>query len=254
MLEIHDHGAVRELRLARPPANALTRELLDALRSAVEEAPGSGARALVLSGRPGMFSAGLDVPQLLAADHPTVVATFTRLIELCHSITRSPLPVACAVTGHSPAGGAVMALFCDYRVMAEGSYRIGLNEVQVGISVPELLFVALSRWVGGRVAEDLLVHGRLVEGAEALELGLVDELAPAEEVVGRAVRWCEGLLSLPSRSVRETRMACRAEILRALEGHALEDAITRLVGSWGSDETQTAMRAIVARLAERKPG
>src|SRR5690606_5372216 len=137
MLEIVDHGGgVRELRLARPPVNALDPVLVADLRAAVERAESAGVRALVLSGGPRVFSGGLDVPALLALDRPAMEAFLADLLELLRALATSPVPVIAAVTGHSPAGGAVLAIQCDYRVMAEGDFRIGLNEVAVGLPLP----------------------------------------------------------------------------------------------------------------------
>src|SRR4051812_22661960 len=113
MIQIVDHGAVRELRLDRPPANALSPELIAALRAAVEEAPGAGARALVLSGSPKMFSGGLDVPHLIHLDRPAITAAWKDFYGLMRALAASPIPVAAAITGHSPAGGAVISLYCD---------------------------------------------------------------------------------------------------------------------------------------------
>src|SRR5258705_13118272 len=112
-LEIIDHGPVRELQLQRPPVNALDPGLVDALQAALDAAPKSGAKVLVLSGRIGMFSAGLDVPALLALDHEQMSVFWQRFFALTRSLAESPLPIAAAITGHSPAGGTVLSLFCD---------------------------------------------------------------------------------------------------------------------------------------------
>src|SRR5687767_8146601 len=120
MFETINHGTIRELKLARPPVNALSPDLVKALRTAIQDAPGTGARALVLSGQPGMFSAGLDVPALLALDRAGITAFWDDFFGLIATIGRSPIPIVAAITGHSPAGGAVLSIFCDYRVMARG--------------------------------------------------------------------------------------------------------------------------------------
>lgn len=247
MIERRDHGPIVELRLDRPPANALTSDLLTRLHDELEAAQ-EDAGGLVLSGRPGMFSAGLDVPHLLGLDHDDIHETFRSLMRVCRLLGTSRIPVVAAVTGHSPAGGAVLATFCDYRVMAEGSFRIGLNETQVGLPIPELLYGALRRLVGGRTAERLLVHGRTVEAEEALRVGFVDDLAPAEEVAERAIAWCRGVLELPRSAVAGTRRACRAELHRLLAGGAFDDAIETLTAAWFQEEAQAALAALVARL------
>jgi enoyl-CoA hydratase/carnithine racemase len=178
MIVVTDHGPVRELRLDRPPANALTPDLIVELREALTRAPEEGVKAMVLAGRPGRFSGGLDVPYLLSLDREGMDRLWREFYRLLHALAASHVPIAAAVTGHSPAGGAVMALFCDYRVMAEGDFVIGLNEVLVGIPMPLAILQALSRLVGPGKAERLCVEGKLLSSAEALRVGFVDELAP----------------------------------------------------------------------------
>lgn len=250
MLRSVDHGPVRELRLERPPANALAPELVAALAEAIRAAPAGGAEALVLSGAPGMFSAGLDVPYLLTLDRAGIAEAWSGFYDLLRALAESPVPLAAAITGHSPAGGAVLAIFCDRRVMAEGRFSIGLNEVQVGIPLPPALFGALVRVVGQRTAERLAVAGEMVSPDEALRVGLVDELAPPEQVVERALDWCRTLLALPRGPMLTTRARARQD-LRALVVRGDEGEIDALVEDWFGDETQAALQALVARLREK---
>src|SRR5882757_10324057 len=167
MIKTLDHGAIRELRLDRPPVNALSPELIGALKKAIEFAPTDGARALVLSGAPGRFSGGLDVPLLLGLDRPAMAALWRDFYALLGVIATSPIPIAAAITGHAPAGGTVLALFCDWRVMAEGDYKIGFNEVQVGIPIPPVIWAGARRLLGLRLAERLAVSGALLTSREA---------------------------------------------------------------------------------------
>lgn len=250
MLNIIDHEVVRELRLDHPPANALHKVLLAELAQAVERAPGAGAEALVVSGAPGFFSAGLDVPYLMEREYDEAMATFEALFASLHALSASRLPVAAALTGHATAGGAVLALFCDYRVMAEGGFKIGLNEVQVGLPIPPVILKALERLVGARAAERLCVEARLVDSGEAARLGLVDRVVPSEQVIGTAIEWCRGLLALPRAAMTRTRMIARADLLPAFEDLA-SIVPPEFTEAWASDETQAAMRALVERLNSR---
>ena len=109
MLEITDHGTVREIRLARPPANALSVDLVEKLTQALMTA-GKEADAVVVSGLPGMFSAGLDVPQLLQFERSDISRFWQIFLRLLKTIAHMPVPTAFAMTGHAPAGGIVMAL------------------------------------------------------------------------------------------------------------------------------------------------
>ena len=120
------------------------------------------------------------------------------------------MPVAAALAGHAPAGGCVLALCCDYRVMAEGPFRIGLNETQVGLVAPEGIQHLLRRVVGPHRAERLLVGGEMVDSARAHAIGLVDELAGIDDVATRARLWLEGLLALPRATDAATRARSRA--------------------------------------------
>jgi enoyl-CoA hydratase/carnithine racemase len=246
-----ENGSIRELRLDRPPANALDPGLIAALGAAVRDAADSGAGALVISGRPGMLSGGLDVPHLLTLDRDGILATWKSFYAMMRAIAASPIPVAAAITGHAPAGGAVISILCDHRVMAGGDWKIGLNEVHVGIPLPPVILIALQRLVGFREAERLVVSGVLVSASEALEIGLVDDLAPGGEVVQAALEHCQALLKLPPQAMAETRRRARADLHRAFEAAGAEE-IEGVLDGWFSDETQAALRAVAERLAKKK--
>ena len=250
MLTKIEHQGVLELRLTRPPANALNPVLVHELHGAIETAPALGARALVLSGVPGMFSAGLDVPELLRLDSLAMGKFWQEFIDLLRVLALSPIPVAAALTGHSPAGGAVLAIFCDTRIAAAGDFKIGLNEVRVGLPVPAVIHGALKRLVGAREAERLCVQGLLVTPDEAQHAGLVDRLLPAEQVVPAAIDWCRKLLALPPLAMAATRRLARADLTTLFEelGGRSHDELMHV---WFSAETQGAMRALVAQLAAR---
>jgi len=244
------HGDVLELRLERPPANALSPELIAGLERAVRLAP-THAKALVLAGRPGMFSAGLDVPLFVALDRAGARAAWRGFLELMQAIADAPIPVACALTGHAPAGGCVLALCAHWRVMAAGSFKIGLNEVAVGVRIPEPIWIAARQAVGPRTAERMCTTAELFDAEGALRLGLVDELAPSEEVVPRALRWVEAQLALPAVTLRNTRALVRRELSQAFaacDARVLES----FLDEWFGDESQAALRAVVARLAAKK--
>lgn len=248
MLHNIDHrDGIVELRLDRPPVNALNPALVARLDAAIEKATEGGARALVISGRDGLFSAGLDVPELLMLDEPGMRAFWEALFGLLERIARSPVPIVTALTGHSPAGGTVIALFADYRVQAEGDFRLGLNEVQVGLVVPPVIHRALLRLIGPYPAERHLIAGEMIPAAAALELGMVDELAPPAEVVERSVAWCRELLDLPQHSMAATRKLCRAELGELFDNREALD-IDAFVAAWFDERTQATLKELVKRL------
>lgn len=252
MLDRIDHSeGIVELRLNRPPVNALNPEMVLSLHQAIARETDAGAQALVLSGRAGLFSAGLDVPELLTLDERGMRDFWQSFFGLLEQVARSEIPVTAALTGHSPAGGTVIALFADYRVQAEGEYQLGLNEVQVGLVVPPVIHRALVRLIGPYPAERHLVAGEMIPADAALKLGLVDELAAEEHVVERAVAWTRSLLQLPAHSMRAMRALCRAELGALFDDRDALD-IDAFVEVWFDEQTQATLHALVERLKQKQ--
>lgn len=251
MLKKIEHGEVLEIRLERPPVNALHHPLVQELKTAVETAPKDGARALILSGSTGMYSAGLDVPYLLNLDRVGMERFWEDFFAMLRSVATSPIPTVAAITGHSPAGGAVIAIFCDTRIAAQGKFKIGLNEVQVGLPVPRVVLGGLTRLVGQRQAEHLAVRGLLVSPDEALAAGLVDQVVAPEEVVAKALEWCRETLKLPQGALHATRKALREDYTALFDG--LGPATHKeMTAVWFSEETQRVLKDLVAQLAAKK--
>lgn len=221
MLNMLDHeGGIRELRLARPPVNALNLELLRAVTVAVGVAQDDAA--LVITGQPGLFTAGLDVRAMLELDRDGVMRVFVELWRVQRALACSAVPVIFGLTGHSPAGGTVLAIHGDYRVMALGDFRLGLNEVQVGLVPGEPIHGAFRRLVGGH-ATQLLTRGALVDPATALRVGLVDELCDAARVPERALEVAREYCALPREPMLGTRALARKDLVALFgnPGHAL---------------------------------
>ncbi|GAB1408066.1 enoyl-CoA hydratase/isomerase family protein [Thermomonas brevis] len=250
MIETSVHGLVHQIRLARPPVNALNPELCDGIIAALQQAIAGGAQGIVLAGGQKVFSAGLDVPHLLSLgeDHAALTDAWTRFFRAAQALAESPVPVVAAMAGHAPAGGCVLALCCDYRVMAEGPFRIGLNETQVGLVAPDGIQALMARVVGPHRAERLLVAGAMVESAEALRIGLVDELAAIDAVETRARLWLEDLLQLPREPMLATRRIARRDILGALAPERID--LPSFVGRWTHPDTQAGLRAMLARIGK----
>jgi len=250
MLEIIDHGSTREIRMARPPVNALNPEFVSLQSAALNDAI-KQADAVVLSGLPGIFCAGLDVVELLPLGRTDLQAFWSDFIGLLKDIACAPVPVAVAITGHAPAGGALLSLMADYRVMSRGAFKIGLNETRVGLVLPPLLQQAMARAVGPRVAEKMIVPGTLISSQQALEIQLVDALEEGfEETVRHAVQWCEELLALPRHTMLANREIARTDLKQAFST-IIDVAADALTDSWFSDETQVVLHEFVTKLKKK---
>lgn len=250
LVELHRHGAIAELRLARAPVNALNPDLCDAITAGLQDAIAGGAAGIVLAGGPKVFSAGLDVPHLLTLgeDRGAVLDAWQRFFGAARALASSPVPVVAAMAGHAPAGGCVLALCCDYRVMASGPYRIGLNETQVGLVAPDGIQRLLRRVVGPHRAERLLVAGEMVDAETAQRIGLVDELVDIDSVTQRAISWLDTLVALPRDAMLQTRAIARADVIASLADEHIR--LDHFIDAWHAPGTQIALRALVARLGK----
>lgn len=247
MLETSVENRIGEIRMARPPVNALNLELVEALLAAVKELSRSDAQVIIISGNDGVFSAGLDVPELMQASRNGVTVFWDRFFKLTQVLLSSPVPIIAALTGHAPAGGAVLAIHCDYRVAARGDYKLGLNEVQVGLVVPDGILRVLRALVGARQSALMATTGAMLAPEQALAVGLVDELADLAEVRSAARRQAELLQALPPVAMNTTRLNAKAALL---EQPVSKDHIREMTDYWFSAETQATLRALVASLGK----
>jgi 3,2-trans-enoyl-CoA isomerase len=246
MLKIIEHEEIIEISLDRKPVNAMTVEFLDALVHAHTESVAQGARAVIISGRDGLFSAGLDVPVLLDQPREAIERFWTGFFITMKTIASSAVPVAAAITGHAPAGGTVLSLYCDYRVATRGDYTLGLNEVRVGLPVTRNVLYALELIVGARQAGLLTTSAKLLSPEDALAYGLVDELADPGQAVECCLVWARNLLELPNIAMNKTRLAAKSELI----GMTSETtSYSRLaVDAWFNDEAQRMLKELVAKL------
>jgi enoyl-CoA hydratase/carnithine racemase len=249
MLDVISHGDITELRMNRPPANALNHDLLEALIAGYADALDTGARGLILSGQPGMFCAGLDVPELLGQSRSDIHRFWSLLFQASKSLAACPVPVVAALAGHSPAGGAVLAAHCDYRIGADGAFKIGFNEVQVGLALPASILRVFEDLVGSRPARQIGMQGQLMSMDRAREIGLVDELVAPEALEERVLEFLRGLLALPTIAMNTTRLSGKEGVIAMLEA---SDDVNRTTAAWFTDETQVAMQRLVDSLTKDK--
>jgi enoyl-CoA hydratase len=184
-------------------ANALSFETIDLLDAALADA--ASARAVVLTGRPGMFSAGLDLKIVRGGEVETTERLIRRIGELLHAVTAIPVPTVAACTGHSLAGGALLLLACDRRVgPAAADVKIGLTEVAVGLALPSFAH-ALART---RLARNVLVRATALAETigvdEAVAWGYLDEVVTGD-VVDVAVERARSLTALDPAALRLTK-------------------------------------------------
>jgi enoyl-CoA hydratase/carnithine racemase len=182
-LEVAD--GIGTIRLNRPPVNALDAELQRALIPVCAEATQrSDVAAVIVYGGERAFAAGADIKEMEAMSYTDMVAHSTLLQDFTRALARIPKPTVAAVTGYALGGGCEVALACDFRVVAENA-KLGQPEILLGIIPGGGGTQRLARLVGPARAKDLVLSGRQVRAEEALAIGLVDEVVPADELLER---------------------------------------------------------------------
>jgi len=243
-------GDLLILTMARGKANALNHVMVSELSNAVGEAArDSSVRGLVLaSNRPRFFSSGFDVREVFAYDREGMARFFGGFIDLYEGVYRCPKPVVAALSGHAFAGGAILASACDFRIMAEGDYGFALNEINVGLALSGGMRRMVVHAAGLTGARELLLLGEPISPARALEIGLVKELAPAEEVRGRAITLARFLAAKPAAAYHEMKRSLR-EFSGADEGPGDREMLLQpFLDMWFSTEAREARTATIARM------
>ncbi len=245
-----DH--IYHILLDRGKSNAIdimvVNELIEAIDSAAQDPAIEG---LILSGKEGFFSAGLDLITLYDYDEEAMRAFWNRFLVLLQKFMAFPKPSVSAITGHSPAGGCVLALCCDYRIMTEGDYIIGLNEVSIGLTVPESIFKLYAFWLGNGQAYRSLLEGRLFNPQEALSIGLVDEVVALARIQNAALRKVKSVMQFERNAWQNTKQNFRKELLANLtQNH--DEAIGQVLAQWWKPSTRSILKTIIENLTQRK--
>lgn len=240
MIERHDRGEVAVLRLAHGKASAMDTPFCKALAEAFRTIEGEG-KSLVLTGTGTIFSAGVDLKQLAAADDDEV-CTFLRVLDDCFdALFRFTRPAVAALNGHAIAGGHVLAACCDFRIMAAGKGRIGVPELRVGVPFPPAALEATRSAVPGRDHAAAILLGTMLGVEEARERGWIDEIATADAVVDRAVAVAGEMASAPDVSFYLTKARLRADSFARIDRDRarFENDVTQ---AWCGEAVRSAIR------------
>ncbi len=241
------------VQLDRGKVNAINLEMVHELREVFHSlSKGDDVKGVILTGKPHFFSAGLDLVELIQYDKPKMDDFFTAFGSLYTEMLQFKKPLIAAITGHSPAGGCVLAVTCDNRYMAEGEkYVIGLNEVAVNVQISQDLTACYAYWLGDGLAHRYVLEGKLLKGPEALSCGLVDELLPLEEVLPRAEKQMLHYLRADQEILVNTKAKLRKSLLEKLEANP-ENAMNQAAELWWKPEIRGKMKAYVASFTNKK--
>jgi enoyl-CoA hydratase len=245
VIQVESRDGIAVLRFARPPANAI--ELASA--TALEETFGRleadvGTRALVITGDGAFFSAGLDlkvVPTYGSDEQRAMVMAINRLLARLYGLA---LPTVVAVNGHALAGGLVIVLAADYRIASRGGYRLGLTETRVAVPYPVAAMTVVEAELAPAVARRLVFLARHHTPEDALAERVVDELAPAETLLPRAIAVAEELAALPREAYARIKRHLRRAALDRI-ADVVASGADPLIERWLSPETSVAAAEVL---------
>lgn len=243
-----DHDKeVMTISMNRPKANALNAGLVQSLRESFAIARGeAGIRAVVLtSGCAGYFSVGLDLKEIDGYDRKAMRGFWNEFRALYEEIHELPKPVIAALPGHTVAGGIILALACDVRLMARGDFTLAVSGINMGLSLGEQVYAMAVQAVGHPRARELFLTGKSIDAEQAREMGLVNELVPEPELLGRARAIAHELAGKSPRAFAEIKKMARdaAGYSRA----AAPDA-EAFLDRWFSDEARAIRAATLESL------
>lgn len=240
------------ITLNRGKSNSLNREMvieLTDMLTNIDNDPNIGGA--MITGKEHFFSAGLDLIELYNYNEQEAKSFWDLFLNFISKITSFKKPLIAAINGHSPAGGCVIALACDARVMSEGKYIIGLNEVPVGIIVPNSIFNLYAFWLGKANATRSLLEGKLFNPDEALAIGLVDELVNPESILTAAERKARKYMAYERNTWSQSKLNIRRELIASTNADQSAD-LEVMLKQWWSPSTRAILKTIIDSLQQKK--
>ena len=250
MIERDDQDGIAVVRLAHGPVNVLDLEMVTAIVETFTELATSEHRAVVFTGTGRAFSAGVDLWRIVDGGPEYVERYLTALSDSFEAVFGIGKPVIGAINGHAIAGGCILASGCDYRIMSAG--RIGVPELLVGVPFPMSGLEILIDAVGPQRARQLVLTGATHEPPQALELGLVDEVVPADRLLEAALATARRLAEVtPTETFRLTKHMLRLAATERLARHrAAEDPQTLRL--WQARAADGTVRDYMERTVTRR--
>jgi enoyl-CoA hydratase len=249
MFDLTHRGPVAVLRMTHGKANAIDIEFCRELTAQVHACAQSSAGALIITGQGRMFSAGVDLPRLIAGGAAYAREFVPAMNHAFETLFAFAKPLVVAVNGHAIAGGCVLACCADYRIMARESGRIGVPELLVGVPFPVVPLEIVRFATPPQHVQALIYRGLTLAADEALRYGLIDAVADPDRALDEAVAVAESLAAIPFEAFHLTKRLLREGVIRQMREGGVIDAVVQ--DAWAGDVVQSAVRDYVARTLKR---
>lgn len=249
MIERDDRDGIRVLRLAHGKVSAIDIELGEAWLREMADAAAAPIKAVVVTGSGSSFSAGVDLFRVVNGG-PDYGRRFLPVLDaFLNAALTLPKPMIAAINGHAIAGGCILAACCDRRVMVDGSGRIGIPELAVGVPFPALPLQIMAARLSDAALRDLVFTGRTVQIDEAKAIGLIDEKCQAGMLMDRAFEIAQQLAAIPAGAFQLAKQAFYTPILDRTG--ALADLNARVVEAWTQPSTYDTIRTYLQRTIKK---
>lgn len=236
------------ISLDRKITNALNLELLDEIQSKLNQFNHQAEihSIILTSNNNKFFSIGLDIPSIYDISRLEFEEFYKTFTQTCVELFRSPKPVIAAISGHAIAGGCILALCCDYRIMTDSKALMGLNEIKLGVPVPYLGYFILKELVGYQTARNVCESGDFFSPEDLFHMGLVDEIVPSSTTRDVALQKAQNLGSLPQSSYE---LIKQVRIKEILEQYFKErnDELNLFTSSWFSYPARKALKEAIKK-------
>ncbi|BAU55743.1 enoyl-CoA hydratase/isomerase family protein [Mucilaginibacter gotjawali] len=250
-IQIAVNDKIAVVTLDRGRSNPINHQMVKELTNCIKDLENDDrVGGVILTGKEGFFSSGADLMEVYGYDEQQARAFWTDFFALQSTLIAFKKPIVAALSGHSPAGGCVLAVCCDYRLMAEGEYIIGLNEIPVGIIVPEGIFKVYAFWIGKQKAYQFLLEGKLVKVNEALQIGLIDEVCQAEDLLAQAEKKVKTYMQFNPVTWSQSKLNLRQELIS--DSNTDQSAtLNQMLKQWWAPETRATLEVIIQNLKAR---
>ncbi|XP_017294567.1 enoyl-CoA delta isomerase 1, mitochondrial [Kryptolebias marmoratus] len=253
-VDFDQNTGVAVMHMQSPPVNSLSLDFLTELCISLEKLEmDKGCRGLIVtSSLPKVFSAGLDILEMYGKSPERCGEFWKAVQEMWLKFYSSNMVTIAAINGSSPAGGCLLSLTCDYRIMADNPrYSIGLNETLLGIVAPFWFKDTLLNTVGHRNTEIALQLGLLYKPSDALKIGLVDQLVPEDQLLATATQTMSKWLAIPEHARQITKSMMRKPTIDKLRSSREAD-VQNFVSFITKESIQKSLRAYMEMLRQKK--
>jgi len=243
-VQLQKHDGIATVTLTRGKVNAINGPVVDEIRESLKSLEHEAeVKAVILTGAGKFFSFGFDVPEFLSFEKPQFTRFLTAFTDLHTHLFLYPKPVVAALNGHTIAGGCMLALACDYRVMVTGKARISLNELSFGASVFAGITEMLRFAVGSANATKVLYSGSMYSAEEARAIGLIDEVVEEQDLMDAAFKMASTLGSKYPPAFSGIKSLLRKTIAEDIVRRQA-DSIREFVDIWYSEHTWANLQNI----------